>query len=198
MNAKTTITAATLAGSLAIALATAAKAGPAPMQPGADKCYGVALAGKNDCAAGAGTTCAGTSTVNYDPAPLEIRQKGRLRRDQDPEGLWLADADVSWKSVSPITTLAGEARRPGRASIQPKHKNTGLLVGVTRNTIAERLTRCTSCRRAPNSTLFEGCFIQHFALVRFIWSRHAQGIDVSARVRSPVLSVCATPRTNDK
>ncbi|WP_205518143.1 DUF2282 domain-containing protein [Sphingorhabdus sp. Alg239-R122] len=29
------------------------------------KCYGVSLAGKNDCAAGPGTTCAGTSTVDY-------------------------------------------------------------------------------------------------------------------------------------
>ena len=70
MIAKTAFAAASLAGSLAVALAlaSAAKAGPAPAQPGADKCYGVALAGKNDCAAGAGTTCAGTSTVDYDPA----------------------------------------------------------------------------------------------------------------------------------
>ena len=30
-----------------------------------EKCYGVSLAGKNDCAAGAGTTCAGTSKVDY-------------------------------------------------------------------------------------------------------------------------------------
>ena len=30
-----------------------------------EKCYGVSLAGANDCAAGAGTTCAGTSTVDY-------------------------------------------------------------------------------------------------------------------------------------
>ena len=30
-----------------------------------EKCYGVAMAGKNDCAAGAGTTCAGTSKVDY-------------------------------------------------------------------------------------------------------------------------------------
>ena len=29
-----------------------------------DKCFGVALKGKNDCAAGA-NSCAGTSTVNY-------------------------------------------------------------------------------------------------------------------------------------
>ena len=32
---------------------------------GKEKCFGVSLAGKNDCAAGAGTTCAGTSTVDY-------------------------------------------------------------------------------------------------------------------------------------
>ncbi len=30
-----------------------------------EKCYGVALAGQNDCKAGPGTTCAGTSTVDY-------------------------------------------------------------------------------------------------------------------------------------
>ena len=29
------------------------------------KCYGISLAGKNDCAAGPGTSCAGTSTVDY-------------------------------------------------------------------------------------------------------------------------------------
>ena len=30
-----------------------------------EKCFGVVLAGQNDCAAGAGTTCAGTSMVDY-------------------------------------------------------------------------------------------------------------------------------------
>lgn len=30
-----------------------------------EKCYGVALAGENGCAAGPGTTCAGSSTVDY-------------------------------------------------------------------------------------------------------------------------------------
>lgn len=30
-----------------------------------EKCYGVSLAGKNDCAAGPGTTCAGTSRVDF-------------------------------------------------------------------------------------------------------------------------------------
>jgi uncharacterized membrane protein len=56
-----------LAGSLASALASAAYA--APLTPeqmaGNEKCYGISLKGQNDCAAGAGTTCAGTSTVDY-------------------------------------------------------------------------------------------------------------------------------------
>ena len=96
MNAKTAITA---AATRRLARGRARhgippKAGPAPMQPGADKCYGVALAGKNDCAAGAGTTCAGTPAVDYDPPPLEIRRQGDLREHDDPEGARLADPDV--------------------------------------------------------------------------------------------------------
>jgi len=34
-------------------------------KPAMEKCYGVALAGKNDCAAGAGTTCAGSAKADY-------------------------------------------------------------------------------------------------------------------------------------
>ncbi|OXS99411.1 hypothetical protein B7H23_14725 [Notoacmeibacter marinus] len=53
-----------LAGSLATALSAAAIATPAQAQEKV-KCYGVSLAGQNDCAAGPGTSCAGTSTVDY-------------------------------------------------------------------------------------------------------------------------------------
>lgn len=55
-----------LASSLATAMG-AAVAGPAAAQDNEnmEKCYGVALAGQNDCAAGPGTTCAGTSSVDY-------------------------------------------------------------------------------------------------------------------------------------
>lgn len=60
--------AATLAFGLAIgaALSLAGVTATADEAPGAkrDKCYGVALKGKNDCAAGA-NSCAGTSTVDY-------------------------------------------------------------------------------------------------------------------------------------
>lgn len=37
---------------------------PTP-QAARERCYGVALRGANDCAAGPGTSCAGTSTVDY-------------------------------------------------------------------------------------------------------------------------------------
>jgi uncharacterized membrane protein len=86
MSAKTAISAAALAASLASAFATIAKAGPAPAQPGADKCYGIALAGKNDCAAGAGTTCAGTSTVDYDPHHWKYVAKGTCESIKTPNG----------------------------------------------------------------------------------------------------------------
>jgi uncharacterized membrane protein len=88
MNARIAFTAASLAGSLAVAmaLASAAKAGPAPMQPGTDKCYGIALAGKNDCAAGAGTSCAGTSTVDYDPHHWKYVAKGTCESMMTPKG----------------------------------------------------------------------------------------------------------------
>lgn len=55
--------AAIVAGALATT-STAMVAGPAHAGENV-KCYGVSLAGQNDCAAGAGTTCAGTSTVDY-------------------------------------------------------------------------------------------------------------------------------------
>jgi uncharacterized membrane protein len=40
------------------------------------KCYGVALAGQNDCAAGPGTTCAGTSKVDYQGNAWTLVQDG--------------------------------------------------------------------------------------------------------------------------
>lgn len=48
----------------AVTAALAAHTGPAAAAE-KEKCYGVSLAGANDCKAGAGTTCAGTSTVDY-------------------------------------------------------------------------------------------------------------------------------------
>ena len=54
----------TLIVASAVATAVAGVATTAAAE-GDEKCYGVSLAGENDCAAGPGTTCAGTSTVDY-------------------------------------------------------------------------------------------------------------------------------------
>ncbi|SLN48167.1 BufA1 family periplasmic bufferin-type metallophore [Roseisalinus antarcticus] len=54
----------TLALAASVATAIAGLTSQAAAQE-MEKCYGVSLAGENDCAAGPGTTCAGTSTVDY-------------------------------------------------------------------------------------------------------------------------------------
>ena len=54
------------AAALASAVAAAAACEPTVAAAGAsEKCYGIALAGRNDCSAGPGTTCSGTSTVDF-------------------------------------------------------------------------------------------------------------------------------------
>jgi uncharacterized membrane protein len=41
-----------------------------------EKCYGVAKAGENDCKAGEGTTCAGTSKIDYQGNSWKLVPKG--------------------------------------------------------------------------------------------------------------------------
>lgn len=72
MSIRSTVSSAFLAGAMATAFASMATAAPltdaqvkAAMDANMEKCYGVALAGQNDCSAGPGTTCQGTSTVDY-------------------------------------------------------------------------------------------------------------------------------------
>jgi uncharacterized membrane protein len=69
---KPTVGTAFLASAVATALASLAAGAPltkaegdAATAAGKVKCYGVALRGQNDCAAGPGTTCQGTSTVDF-------------------------------------------------------------------------------------------------------------------------------------
>jgi uncharacterized membrane protein len=84
-----TLTAATLAGSFAAALtmlAAPAFGAPKPAQPTMDKCYGISLAGQNDCAAGPGTTCAGTSKVDYQGNAWKYVTKGTCATMKTPKG----------------------------------------------------------------------------------------------------------------
>jgi len=77
--ARRTATAAGLA--LAISAAFTIAATPVAAQAAdTEKCFGVALKGKNDCKAGAGTTCAGTSKVDYQGDAWSIVPKGTCEK----------------------------------------------------------------------------------------------------------------------
>ncbi len=65
-----------------LAAGAAAHAAEKPME----KCYGVAKAGQNDCKAGAGTTCAGTSKVNYQKDAWKLVPAGTCTSIKTPNG----------------------------------------------------------------------------------------------------------------
>ena len=77
----------TTAAALALALGSALTlANTAVADSGAqkEKCYGVALKGKNDCAAGPGTTCAGTSKVDYQGNAWKYVPAGTCKKTASP------------------------------------------------------------------------------------------------------------------
>ena len=51
-----------------------------------EKCYGISLKGQNDCAAGEGTSCAGTSTVDYQGNAWTLVPKGTCVSTETPHG----------------------------------------------------------------------------------------------------------------
>lgn len=51
-----------------------------------EKCYGVALVGKNDCKAGAGTSCAGSSKVDYQGNAYKMVKAGTCTKIKTPKG----------------------------------------------------------------------------------------------------------------
>ena len=52
-----------------------------------EKCYGDSMAGKNDCAAGPGTTCAGTSKADYQGNAWKNVPKGTCDKIKTPKGM---------------------------------------------------------------------------------------------------------------
>lgn len=73
--------------SLALALGTAValSAVAVPAQAAdKEKCYGVALAGQNDCAAGPGTSCAGTSKTDYQGSAWKLVPAGTCMDMESP------------------------------------------------------------------------------------------------------------------
>lgn len=87
--AKSAVTlAATLASIAIAAAASAASAANAPAGKAApmEKCFGIAKAGQNDCKAGAGTSCAGTSTRDYQGNAWKLVRAGTCLTTHTPHG----------------------------------------------------------------------------------------------------------------
>lgn len=78
----TTLSAAALA--LALGSALTLSAAPASAQADQEKCFGIALKGKNDCAAGPGATCAGTSKVDHQGNVWKMVPKGSCEKTASP------------------------------------------------------------------------------------------------------------------
>jgi len=72
-----------IAGAVTAALAAHTTTASAADQ---EKCYGVSMAGENDCKAGAGTTCAGSSTVDYQGNAWTLVDAGTCESMELPEG----------------------------------------------------------------------------------------------------------------
>jgi len=52
-----------------------------------EKCWGISMAGKNDCAAGPGTTCAGTAKMDYQANAWKYVPKGTCTTMKTPKGM---------------------------------------------------------------------------------------------------------------
>ncbi|GGE01733.1 Uncharacterized membrane protein [Gemmobacter megaterium] len=78
---------ANLAAAIAAAISLSAVSAQAQTATGSmEKCYGVALAGQNDCAAGPGTTCAGSSTKDYQGNAWKLVPAGTCTTIETPAG----------------------------------------------------------------------------------------------------------------
>lgn len=69
-----------------VALGLATGAAQAQDKPKMEKCYGVSRAGQNDCKAGAGTSCAGTSKVDYQGNAWKLVKAGTCTSIKTPKG----------------------------------------------------------------------------------------------------------------
>jgi uncharacterized membrane protein len=73
------------ATSLALVLGAALSVAAVPAAAAeTEKCFGVAMKGKNDCKAGAGTSCAGTSKIDYQGNAWSMVPKGTCEKTASP------------------------------------------------------------------------------------------------------------------
>ena len=77
---------AAVAAALAVIVTGPASAQTSGKKGPTEKCFGVAKAGQNDCAAGPGTTCAGTSKRDYQGNAWKLVAKGTCEKISTPKG----------------------------------------------------------------------------------------------------------------
>jgi len=92
----TQVKALAVAGAVAAALSASATTVSAQAQ---EKCYGISLAGENDCAAGPGTTCAGTSSVDYQGNSFTLVPAGTCESTELPS---MADGTARMGSLEAL------------------------------------------------------------------------------------------------
>ena len=78
----TTVKTLAVAGAVAAALTATVQVAEAQSK---EKCFGVSLAGQNDCAAGPGTTCAGSSVVDYQGNAWKFISAGKCEKIKLPK-----------------------------------------------------------------------------------------------------------------
>jgi uncharacterized membrane protein len=83
---KSAFSGAVLAGAVAAAISGAQLVTATDAAAADVKCYGVAMAGQNDCKAGPGTTCQGTSTVDYQGNAFKLVADGTCETMELPDG----------------------------------------------------------------------------------------------------------------
>lgn len=84
MRKQTTAAALALALGAAMTVASLPAAAADDMMAGKEKCFGVALKGKNDCKAGSGTTCAGTAKTDYQGNAWKMVPAGTCEKTASP------------------------------------------------------------------------------------------------------------------
>lgn len=89
----------TLAVAGAVAAAMTAVTTTTASAQAKEKCYGVSMAGQNDCAAGPGTTCAGTSKVDYQGNAFKLVDEGSCMSMELPA---MADGTARMGSLEPL------------------------------------------------------------------------------------------------
>jgi uncharacterized membrane protein len=86
MNPRVSVAATAFALAAVAASAAMAQDKGASIKGEKERCYGVAKAGQNDCEAGPGTTCAGTSKVDYQGNAWKYVPKGTCEKMSTPKG----------------------------------------------------------------------------------------------------------------